>query len=218
MQAAVIRKIKHEEAIKWFKKGIRVNPDDSNNYTGIGYAYRDSGRPEKAMRWFKQGIRVNPDDISNYHGLAEAYKDTGEIVSDKTKELIVEAAKQNPVAKEYIKMFENRRGIASEARKWMESDMEKIIGICREKQIPIALQNYPQEWETLSPFREFAEKHGALFVDNRKAFNEMWERGERREDYFVPDGHCNDLGYSLMAKNIYDVIVKANIFDLDAAD
>ncbi len=100
----------------------------------------------------------------------------------------------------------------------MESDLEQITGIRREKQIPIILQNYPQRWEFLSPSSEFAEKHGALFVDNRKAFNEMWERGERREDYFVPDGHCNDLGYSLMAKNIYDVIVKANVFDLDAAD
>jgi tetratricopeptide (TPR) repeat protein len=189
---------KHEEAIKWFKKGIRVNPDDSNNYTGIGYAYRDSGRPEKAMPWFKQGIRVNPDD--------------------KTIELMAEAAKRNPLAKEYIKMFENKRRIGLEARKWMESDLEKIIGICREKQIRIVLQNYPQEWEFLSPSREFAEKHGALFVDNRKAFNEMWERGERREDYFVPDGHCNDLGYSLMAKNIYDVILKANVLDLDAVD
>jgi tetratricopeptide (TPR) repeat protein len=209
---------KHEEAIKWFKEGIQVNPEDSNNYTGIGYVYRDSGRPEKAMRWFKQGIRVNPDDISNYHGLAEAYNDTGEIPGDKTIELMAEAAKRNPVAKEYIKMFENKRRIGLEARKWMESDLEKITGICREKQIPIILQNYPQRWEFLSPSSEFAEKHGALFVDNRKAFNEMWERGERREDYFVPDGHCNDLGYSLMAKNIYDVIVKANIFDLDAAD
>jgi len=209
---------KHEEAIKWFKKGIRVNPDDSNNYSGIGYAYRDSGRPEKGMRWFKQGIRLNPDDISNYHGLAEAYNDTGEIASDKTIELMAEAAKRNPLAKEYIKMFENKRRIGLEARKWMESDLEKIIGICREKQIRIVLQNYPQEWEFLSPSREFAEKHGALFVDNRKAFNEMWERGERRGDYFVPDGHCNDLGYSLMAKNIYDVTVKANVFDLDAVD
>lgn len=209
---------KHEEAIKWFKKGIRVNPDDSNNYTGIGYAYRDSGRPEKAMPWFKQGIRINPDDISNYHGLAEAYNDTGEIAGDKTIELMAEAAKRNPLAKEYIKMFENKRRIGLEARKWMESDLEKIIGICREKQIRIVLQNYPQEWEFLSPSREFAEKHGALFVDNRKAFNEMWERGERREDYFVPDGHCNDLGYSVVAKNIYDVILKANVFDLSDDD
>ena len=206
---------KHEEAIKWFKEGTRVNPEDSNNYTGIGYVYRDSSRPEKAVRWFKQGIRVNPDDISNYHGLAEAYNDTGEIVTDKTIELMAEAAKRNPLAKEYIKMFENRRDIASEARKWMESDLEKIIGICREKQIPIALQNYPQKRETLSPSSEFAEKHRALFVDNRKVFNEMWERGERKGDYFVPDGHCNDLGYSVVAKNVYDVILKTDIFDLN---
>ncbi len=209
---------KHEEAIKWFKEGIQVNPEDSNNYTGIGYAYRDSGRPEKAIHWFKQGIRFNSDDISNYHGLAEAYNDTGEIASDKTIELMAEAAKRNPLAKEYIKIFENRRGIASEARKWMESDLEKIIGICREKQIPIVLQNYPEMTTLIGPSREFAEGHAVLFVDNRKAFNDMWERGEQRVNYFVPDGHCNDLGYSLMAKNIYDVILKANVFDLDAVD
>lgn len=209
---------KHEEAIKWFKKGIRVNPDDSNNYTGIGYAYRDSGRPEKAMPWFKQGIRFNPDDISNYHGLAEAYNDMGEIVSAETIELMAEAAKRNPLAKEYIKMFENKRRIGLEARKWMKSDLEKIIGMCREKQIPIVLQNYPEMTTIIGPSREFAEGHAVLFVDNCKAFNEMWERGERREDYFVIDGHCNDLGYFVVAKNIYDVIVKANLFDLGDDD
>jgi len=208
----------HEEAIKWFKKGIRIDPDYSNNYTGIGYAYRDLGRPEKAIHWFKQGIRTNLDDIANYEGLAEVYVYTGDIVSEEILELLGEVSKRNPIAREYTKMFENKRHIRLEVAEWMESDLQKLIGMCREKQIPIVLQNYPEMTTLIGPSREFAEGHAVLFVDNCKAFSEMWERGEQRVNYFVPDGHCNDLGYSVVAKNIYDVILKANVFDLSDDD
>jgi len=143
---------------------------------------------------------------------------TGDIVSEEILELLGEVLKRNPVAREYTKMFENKRHIRLEVAEWMESDLEKLIGMCREKQIPIVLQNYPEMTTIIGPSREFAEGHAVLFVDNCKAFNEMWERGERREDYFVIDGHCNDLGYFVVAKNIYDVIVKANLFDLGDDD
>jgi hypothetical protein len=143
---------------------------------------------------------------------------TGDIVSEKILELLGEVSKRNPIAREYAKMFENKRHIRLEVAEWMESDLQKLIGMCREKQIPIVLQNYPEMTTLIGPSREFAEGHAVLFVDNCKAFNEMWERGKQRVNYFVPDGHCNDLGYSLMAKNIYNVILKANVLDLDAVD
>jgi len=203
---------KHDEAIEWFREGIRINPKDAANYTGIGYAYRDSGRSRKAIPWFLKAISINPKDISNYHGLAEAYNDTEEAAPYETLELLNQTVKQNSLAKEYIKMFENREQKGHEILKWMKVDLGKMIQLCKAKQIRVILQNYPVDTKQFTPFFELAERNSVLFVDHKKAFNKLWEQGEQKEKYFVPDGHCNDQGYAIMAKNIYDIIIKANLF------
>jgi tetratricopeptide (TPR) repeat protein len=65
---------KYEEALKWFKEGIRVNPRDSSGYAGIGWLYKDQGNYEEALKWFKEGIRVNPRDSGIYHEIGQIYE------------------------------------------------------------------------------------------------------------------------------------------------
>ena len=94
------------------------------------------------------------------------------------------------------------------------------------------LQTYPdygqdKNYETLSfvneGLREIAKKDPVLFIDNGRFFDQMFLKGENRNDYFDSDkAHCNEKGYGVMAKNIYCGIITANglgIFpDVDPAE
>ena len=67
---------KCSEAINSFKKGIKLNPEESSNYVGMGWIYkeREPGDKEEAIRWFKKGIKANSYDSRNYTGIADVYR------------------------------------------------------------------------------------------------------------------------------------------------
>ncbi len=206
---------KHDEAIKWFKKAILINPRDAGNYTGIGYALRDSERSQEAISWFLKAIQMNPQDISTYYGLAEAYNDTNDGVTIETLEALKNVARQNPLADEYIEMFSYREQKEDAALIWMERDIQEMIRLCKANGIRIILHNYPFEKDQFAPTAVLAEKNGVLFVDNQTVFNTFWKRGEPKDKYFVPDGHCNDLGYRVMAENLYQKIIEEKLIATD---
>jgi len=66
---------------------------------------------------------------------------------------------------------------------------------------------------------EIAAHHSVPYVDNEAVFNGLLSaEGAEREDYFMPDGHCNDRGCGVIARNIYDKMVEENMFGLRNGD
>ena len=59
----------NKERVERFAKNMKLNPDNSRNYTVFGWACEEQGRYEEASRWFKKGIKLDPDDSENYTGL-----------------------------------------------------------------------------------------------------------------------------------------------------
>jgi lysophospholipase L1-like esterase len=56
-----------------------------------------------------------------------------------------------------------------------------------------------------------ALKYNAPLVDNESVFRALAKENPGK-NYFAPDrSHCNAEGYGVMAKNVYDVIVKNDI-------
>jgi len=83
--------------------------------------------------------------------------------------------------------------------------------LCKARKIPFVIQSYP---EPAIQLEAFAGEIGALYVDNDSVFGALMKRGEKKEKYFVPDGHCNARGYGVVARNIYKAMVKAKLFGL----
>lgn len=66
--------------------------------------------------------------------------------------------------------------------------------------VPVLL-TYPEDLVGQHPhLAEFARQEGVALVDLARAFAARLAAGARRDELFVPDGHCNDAGYRLMAE------------------
>jgi adenylate cyclase len=69
---------RHEEAIPFFKKAMRLNPMNPSYYLwGLGTAYRHSGRYEEAIAVCKKAIHSEPDYLHAHSILASLYSLSG---------------------------------------------------------------------------------------------------------------------------------------------
>lgn len=66
-----------DRAIADFKKGIELNPRNSNNYFGRGITWHEKGEYNRAISDFKKGIELNPGNADNYTGSALAWHSKG---------------------------------------------------------------------------------------------------------------------------------------------
>ncbi|GEM_PF-1546192 len=219
-------RFKFEEASEWFKEGIRMNPVYIGNYHGLGQAYQGLGKYEEAIKCFKKEIAIAPEDTSSYSCLFLAYKAMGRHVeavnlfkkgkklnlsnkSNYKKNLLVD--RKPDLCSKYLYMMPwRKRSINSDIGQWAESDLEKIINICKENKIAVVLQDYPKgNREIISIIKRLSEKHAIAFVENSYVFNNLSGNGE--EKYFTSGrAYCNDMGYGVMAKNIYNKIIECN--------
>ncbi|MDD5115936.1 MAG: SGNH/GDSL hydrolase family protein [Candidatus Omnitrophica bacterium] len=210
---------KTSEAIDCFKSGISLYPDDSRNYDCIGLIYFLQDDHEEALKWFVQAVESNYDleikggnkGYEHIRLLRDTYKGArNNEINEKINGFIKEFEKNSPESSENL-LFLSKKDISD----WVGSDTKEIIRIIRDKGkgIKIILQNYPFDpkvgkREVDSVLRKVATDLNIPFVDNERVFMGMMESGARREDYFSQDNHCNAKGYEIMARNVYDKIMK----------
>ena len=91
------------------------------------------------------------------------------------------------------------------------ANTRKIIERCRENNIVIVFQNYPQGFQTFNKYlRNLAEEYRIPFVDNYSIFSELIKKNSRQK-YLIGDGHCTPEGYEIVAQNVYAVLVKEKL-------
>lgn len=93
------------------------------------------------------------------------------------------------------------------SRMVLEYDLEEIIKVARRKGVVIILQTYPHVGLSLcGVYQDISSKFNVPLIDNFAVFKEMEKHGNIN-DFFVPDKHCNDKGYRIIAENIYDTLL-----------
>ncbi len=202
-----------DEAIEWFKKALEVDNKYYLAYGGIGWSYEQQRKYEEAMEWFKKGILAAPDNTYNYQGLTQVYRSHRQY--DQALAFFRPLASKYSIARQFVKIIERRENFQDEILKWVKFDIEKIITTCKKNNIQIILQNYPvsEPIDLTDTINDIAKKYSVSLVDHYGRFNELWMMGEKEEDYFVSDGHCNAKGYSVMARDVYDTLMALNIFE-----
>jgi tetratricopeptide (TPR) repeat protein len=68
---------KYEEAEKYFKRAIEINPENDSAYIELGWCFREQSKYEEAETCFKRAIEVNPKNEGAYGGLGRCFKDQG---------------------------------------------------------------------------------------------------------------------------------------------
>ncbi len=106
----------------------------------------------------------------------------------------------------------------SEIESWIEKDFEIIINRIKDHRIPLALMNYhPMINSDLKNLNDmiakFASKNQLPLIDVNRKFKELWNKGEKLEEYhwiFLGriDNHLNTKGYGVVADTIIEQLEK----------
>ncbi len=93
----------------------------------------------------------------------------------------------------------------------LEYDLGQIVRIAESKGVILILQTYPHDGSSLyDVFKRVSSEFNIPLVDNFSAFKEIEKQGNIN-DFFVPDKHCNDKGYRIIAENIFDTLRDHNL-------
>ena len=201
-----------KEAFKYFKKAIETNPEGYENYAALGLISQSRGNFTEAINWYKKAIALNPRETQYYKFIALNYQNLGNF--DEAAAFFKSSRKYiGAMADDFIMIFEKGDRCSEEIQKWVKDDLERMVIACQKKGVRVVLQNYPNYflWH-LSIVKQVADKYAIPLVDNFGSFKNY---GIESGKFFVEDGHCNSLGYGVMAKNIYKVILREKMIGLN---
>lgn len=207
-------------AVNLLEKRIEIDPHYSRSYNSIGEVYLYQRNYDEALKWFMKAVMVSPNFRDNYEE-NRAYKNIRNMrsmamgsqekeIKNRIDEFIVEFKKRHP------ENAENFLALSNESiNRWVKSDIIEIVRIIRSKNIKIILQNYPEFSQKFKIYnntlRQITIQLKIPFIDNEKIFQEIMIEGEKPDDYFVADGHCNSKGYRIMASNVYKKIFEEKL-------
>ncbi|MFC4739946.1 tetratricopeptide repeat protein [Flavobacterium ponti] len=91
------KKENYEEAIKYYKKAIKIDPNFAFAYDNIGISYRKLGNYKEAINYYEKSLKIDPNGITPLQNIAVAYQYTKEYdKSIKTYKKLAEIDPQNP--------------------------------------------------------------------------------------------------------------------------
>ena len=79
-------------------------------------------------------------------------------------------------------------------------------------------QDYPHDTGANAVLRSVARDRHIPIVRHRDVFEAMLASGVPLSELFIPDMHCNDRGYRVMAENIARVFREMNLFPNPAGE
>ena len=114
-----------KESIKWYKETIRLDPQGTDGYCGMGECFLDLRDYNQAISWYRQAIAKDTKNTKAYYGLGRVYEGLGNY--DEAIELFTEVIKielkayggYDSVARIYAK-----KGKYAEAIKFYEKSIE----------------------------------------------------------------------------------------------
>ena len=94
--------------------------------------------------------------------------------------------------------------------RWLAHDIGVMAELARKAGATVFIANFPCNDSYLKinqQLRGLARRLNAPLIDNDAVFSDLKAREpDFQNKYFIRDGHCNDLGYSVMAGNAYRVL------------
>ncbi|MFH1063307.1 MAG: hypothetical protein V1747_10575 [Candidatus Omnitrophota bacterium] len=181
--------------------------------------------PQKTVDFYYQIFQKKPDSDLLKSKLVNAYIILADTLFtnkqyDKTIEIYNKALSLDPENKRlYISIAYNQSMLYSKGKlgyqhpkhiqtakinstnsieKSLTVNLNLLARFCKKQGITLILSGYPLEM--LKPIQEVAAENKIPLVDHRQSF-----QGAERS-FFAKDGHCNSLGYKLVAENIAEQI------------
>lgn len=152
---------------------------------------------DTALARLGAGIQRDPEEARCYPALLHGVRRLG--LQSSHADLLAGLGPRSDLAAFHAGILREERRNASA---WMREDLEDMTRQSREAGARVMLQTYPNDNEANSVLRSVALAEGVPLADQREAFRQEAGRGTALESLFIPDGHCNDAGYALMARTL----------------
>ena len=88
---------------------------------------------------------------------------------------------------------------------WIYHDVKNMISLCKERGVPIIVQNYPSPQKANKVLGRVARDAEISFLDQFHLFSSY---DSSPEPLFIADGHCSDAGYRRMAEHLFSFLEK----------
>jgi tetratricopeptide (TPR) repeat protein len=188
-----------EQTLAHFEQGIEAEPGEASNYWGAIMLAKRHGKRDEQLSWTLACMQAAPDDVGCYSGLidlAATVSAREDIVAQLRKN-----ARRSVVARDYLTWLGSHEDPAL-LQAWIAADLTLVAERVRASGARLILQNYPDSRPENTVIADTATKLGLALVDNESRFSRLMAAGEPRNSLFMPDGHCTQRGYGLMAENI----------------
>lgn len=187
-------------------------------YYKMAYYLIYYGKFSEAVEYFLKAFEQNPKlDLHCYYYFSKAFDlqnkyDAKYVLNEFDKiSLKYPYLKNNTFFNTCKKSFKNRLDFEKEILEWLQCDIEKIIYLCKKKNIKLFMQNYPFPYHAVNKLlRQIAEKNNIMFIDNYSVFEKMTEQYGFGK-YFLDFDHCTEEGHKIIADNVYSALIKNKI-------
>ena len=115
-----------DAAMAHLLRAIEIYPDNSDNWTNIGVAYRRLNQLDKAEDAYQQALRRNKSDLSALNNLAILYQMTGKTKdAEKYRKKLERYRRKNPYYMIQLSKQEIEKGNYSRALRWAKKAIKK---------------------------------------------------------------------------------------------
>lgn len=189
---------KYDEAIDWFQKARLLDPGRAGLYYGIGWSYQLLNENEKAIEWYLEGVKTDISHTGCILGVIHMFKKTNQW--DKLAVFIDELSVVDPAFTRNYKALLKQSDMQKKWKEWLRHDVNAMIDMCTKNNIRIFLHSYPNGDIASEVLRKIAEEKDIPIIDHSKHFASIVRTGKDQSEYFIPDGHCTQKGYGVMAR------------------
>ena len=105
------------EAAKRFERAVKLDPENSNAWNGLGWANFNQGHVDEGRKAFEKCVELAPDNAAALNGLGQIYVATGEI--EKAEPVLLKA-KRAPAAWFGLMKLYLLKAEFQEAKIWLE--------------------------------------------------------------------------------------------------
>jgi hypothetical protein len=88
----------------------------------------------------------------------------------------------------------------------LQRDITRILSELQARRIPLVLLGYPEIQHLEGMLDRFGDQEGVIRVHVSERFRQLLESAPR-ERYFVPDGHCSEEGYAVIAELVEEALI-----------
>ncbi|MDD2714674.1 MAG: tetratricopeptide repeat protein [Candidatus Wallbacteria bacterium] len=168
---------------------------------------RNAAERQEAEKYFLDAEALTPGSAYLLNSMAEYYQRQENLV--KAGEYFRKAGNRQALSwiKRLISLEFDRQKIGD----WLRTDYREFISEAQKHGSAILFLNYPED--EIKEMREVAEKFGIPLIDLKTGFDDLWKNGMNRDDFFLPDGHCNAEGNRVMAEIVFETLKKSGLLE-----